>query len=289
MKARPSRGASLSDPVGATPGIFDNLTDNLLNAFAKVHKPDKRFIEVRERADKLDEDLGHVEKIVSRVARRQADLETDYSDLATQFQKLQTLEPGVEQPLTSFAASVDSTSQNFRALKNHTEQNYLGSLRDMEAYILAVKALLKTRETKQLDFESLSDYLARAAADRDQLASQHGSSGLGASGFLRSKIEDVRGVDHEQARRDRLRKLELEIERLTREVERAKIQSESFDDRTVAEVQEFERIKSIEMQDTLGGLANAHIDFFKGTIETWEKYLQTIEKEEEEGRRATAE
>lgn len=279
MKARPSRGASLSDP-GAAPGVFDSLTDSVINVFAKVHKPDKRFIEVKERAEKLDEDLGHVEKIVARVARRQADLQTDYADLATQFQKLQTLEPNVEQPLTSFAVSVDSTSQNFKALQNHTEQNYLGSLRDMEAYIKSMNSLLKTRETKQLDFESLSDYLAKSAADRDQLASQHGSSGLGASGFLRSKLEDVRGVDHEQARRDRLRKLELDIERLTREVERAKIQSESFDDRTVAEVQEFERIKAVEFQDTLGGLADAHINFFKGTVETWEAYLASIQEED---------
>jgi len=69
-------------------------------------------------------------------------------------------------------------------------------------------------------------------------------------------------------------------------VERAKIQSESFDDRTVAEVQEFERIKAVEMQDTLGGLADAHINFFKGAVETWEKYLEIVEKEEEERRKA---
>jgi sorting nexin-4 len=256
--------------------VFENFTDTFLNAFTKVHKPDKRFIEVRDRADKLDEDLGHVEKIVARVARRQADLETDYSDLAIQFQKLITLEQGVEQPLTSFAASVETTSQNFKGLKDHTDQDYLGSLRDMEAYILALKSLLKAREQKQLDFEGLSDYLAKAAADRDQLANQHGSSGLGASGFLRSKIEDVRGVDHEQARRDRVRRLELQIKKLTSEVEQAKIQSETFDDRTVAEVLEFERIKAVELQDTLGGLADAHIEFFKGTIETWERFLESM-------------
>jgi sorting nexin-4 len=150
----------------------------------------------------------------------------------------------------------------------------------MGAYILALKALLKAREQKQLDFEALSDYLAKAAADRDQLASHTGRSGpSGVGGILRSKIEDVRGVDHEQARRDRLRKLELEIERLTREVESAKIASEVFDDRTVREVQEFERIKAVELQDTLGGLADAHIGFFERTIETWERFVVDMEKE----------
>src|SRR5450432_397025 len=69
MRSRPMRSSSASDP-GPT-GVFDNITETFINAFTKVHKPDKRFIEVREKSDKLDEDLGHVEKIVARVSRRE--------------------------------------------------------------------------------------------------------------------------------------------------------------------------------------------------------------------------
>jgi len=285
MKGRPLRGSSVSGEIQTSGGggIMDSITDTLVNTFSKVHKPDKRFIEVREKADKLGEDLSNVEKVTVRVARRQADLEQDYADLATQCQKLIALEAGVEGPLTSFASSVSTTSQGFRKLKEETDQDYLTSLRDMDAYIQAVKALLKTRETKQLDFEALTDYLAKSASDRDQLASLQGSSsGLGASGFIRSKIEDVRGIDHEQARRQRVRKLEMEIERLTGEVETAKKASEAFDEHTVKEVRDFERIKSIEFKDTLGELADTHIEFFKATSETWELFLQDMLKEEEE-------
>ncbi|KAF2806727.1 putative sorting nexin-4 [Mytilinidion resinicola] len=281
MKGRPLRGASMSSAgdADADSGLINTLADTFVNAFTKVHKADKRFVEVKEKATKLDEDLSNVEKVTARVARRQADLETDYGDLAVQCQKLNVLEPGVEAALTSFASSVDTTSQGLRGLKEHTDQNYLGSLRDMEAYIVALKGLLKTREQKQLDFEALTDYLAKAAGDRDSLASQSGSSGLGASGYLRSKLEDVRGVDHEQARRQRLRKLEVDIERLTREVEMAKKATEAFDEQTMKEVADFERIKAVEFKDTLGDLADAHIGFFQGTIETWEKFVKDMEKE----------
>jgi sorting nexin-4 len=285
MKGRSSRGTSLSEP--AQTGIVDSFTESFLNTFTKVHKPDKRFVEVNDRASKLTEDLSNVEKVVVRVARRQADLETDYADLATQCQKLITLEPGVEGPLTSFASSVATTSQGFRAIKDHTDQDYLTSLRDMDAYITAVKVLLRTRENKQLDFEALTDYLAKAAADRDTLASQHGTSGLGASGFLRAKVEDLRGIDHEQARRQRLRKLEVDIERLTGEVENAKKASEAFDEHTVKEVADFERIKATEFKDTLGQLADRHIEFFGSTIDTWEKFLLDMRKEEDERKRAS--
>ncbi|KAI9843415.1 MAG: intercellular trafficking and secretion [Sclerophora amabilis] len=278
MRLRPQRTTSTSEQGGG--GVFDNFTDTFLNAFSKVHKPDRRFIEVREKADKLDEDLGHVEKIFARVARREADLETDYADLASQFQKLINLERGVEGPITLFAASVEDTSAGIRTLKEHTDQDYLGSLRDMEAYIVAVKSLLKTREQKQLDFEGLTDYLNKAATDRDILASAHGSSGLtGPGGFLRSKIEDVRGVDHEKSRRDRVRKLELRIDELTKEVEAAKKTTEAFDEEVVKEVADFERIKAVEFRDTFGGLADAHVDFYRGSIANWEKFLKDMEKE----------
>ncbi|KAH6669200.1 hypothetical protein B0J14DRAFT_114673 [Halenospora varia] len=274
MKSRPQRGSSASEQGSS--GVFDNFTDTFINAFTKVHKPDKRFIEVREKSDKLDEDLGHVEKIVARVARREGDLETDYKDLAEQFQKLITLEPGVEQSVHAFSASVEDTSAGMKTLKEHTDQDYLGSLRDMQAYSTALKNLLKAREQKQLDFEQLTEYLTKSTSDRDTLASPGGSL-TGTAGFIRSKIEDVRGVDHEQSRRERLRKLEIRIEELTREVEEAKKTTEAFDEEVVREVAEFERIKRLEFKTQFGSLADAHVEFYGQTIEIWERYVKEME------------
>lgn len=285
MRLRSARTNSTSD--GSGPSIFDNFTDTFVNAFTKVHKPDRRFIEVREKADKLDEDLNHVEKIVARVARREADLESDYNDLATQFRKLVPLEPDVEVPLQIFAASVDETARGFKTLKDHTDQNYLGSLRDMEAYIISLKSLLKTREQKQLDFEALVDYRNKAVAERDSLAnnpsSYYASNPLTSSpaSFIRSKMEDMRGVDHEQSRRERVRKLELRIDELTREVESAKTTSEMFDEEVVREVGDFERIKAVEFRDTLGALAEKHVDFYQGVLNTWERFIAEMEGEVE--------
>src|SRR3954465_9220529 len=54
MRSRPQRGSSRDEQAS---GVFDNFTDTFINAFTKVHKPDKRFIEVKEKSDKLDEDL----------------------------------------------------------------------------------------------------------------------------------------------------------------------------------------------------------------------------------------
>ncbi|KAF3491815.1 sorting nexin family protein [Arthroderma uncinatum] len=281
MRMRPSRSSTNASDGGSN--IFDNFADTFVNAFTKVHKPDKRFTEVREKADKLDEDLSHVEKIVARVARRESDLETDYAELAMQFRKLVPLEPELEVPLQIFAGSVEETSYGIQDLKEHTDQNYLGSLRDMEAYILSLKTLLKTREQKQLDYEALVDYLNKAVAERDTLtnnpSSYYATNPLTSNpaSFLRSKMEDIRGVDHEQSRREKVRKLELRIDELTREVESAKTTSEMFDEEVVREVTDFERIKAIEFRDTLGAMTQKQVDFYQGVLATWERFIVEME------------
>ncbi|KPM43014.1 Sorting nexin-4 [Neonectria ditissima] len=276
MRSRSTRGSSSSDPGSA--GVFDNFADTFINAFTKVHKPDRRFLEVREKSDKLDDDLGHIEKVIARVARRETDLEADLHDLAEQFQKLIPLEPNVEPSIHAFAASIEDTAADLRKLKDVTDQDYLGSLRDMQAYSIALKQLLKAREQKQLDYEQLTEYLNKSTTERDTLQTGHGA-GSGAGGFFRAKMEDVRGVDHEQARRERARKLELRVEELTHEVESARNTSDMFDDEVVKEVSEFERIKRIEMKAQLGSFADAHVDFYGEVIDIWERYVQEMEKD----------
>ncbi|KAK3899236.1 putative suppressor of mrs2-1 mutation [Staphylotrichum tortipilum] len=286
MRSRSGSIASAAAPAGGG-GVFDSFADSFMNAFTKVHKPDRRFIEVKEKSDKLDEDLSHVEKVVARVARREADLETDLKDLAEQFQKLITLEPGVESAVHAFAASVEDTATGLKKLRDHTDQDYLSSLRDMVAYSAALKTLLRAREQKQLDYEQLTEYLSKSTADRDLLAAGHhgyatgpfsGGGALGgAGGFIRSKLEDVRGVDHEQARRDRLRKLELRVEELTGEVENARGDSERFAEQVVKEVAWFERVKRVEFKRQFEGLVRAHVEFYQGVEEVWEGYVREME------------
>jgi sorting nexin-4 len=286
MRARSNRG-SMASPTTEAPqgGVFDSFTDSLVNAFTKVHKPDRRFTEVKEKSDKLDEDLAHVEKIMVRVARRETDLEADLRDLAEQFQKLVVLEPGVETAAHGFAASVVDSAAGLKTLREHTDADYIGSLRDMAAYSGAMKNLLKTREQKQLDYEQLTEYLNKSTHERDSMTGGAGGYGYGgysvggAGGFIRSKIEDVRGVDHEQSRRDRQRKLELRIDELTHEVENARKEAEGFADAVVAEVRNFEWIKRVEFKRQFGGLADAHIGFYDGIAQTWEKYVLQMEDE----------
>jgi sorting nexin-4 len=172
--------------------------------------------------------------------------------------KLQSLEPNLAEAFTAFARALDQTALATTLLKETTDTSYFESLRDMSSYLSSLKALLKSRDQKQLDFEALTDYLSRTSHERDLLSSPHTSSN-----FIRNRMEDMRGIDHEQSRKDRLRKLEIKIQDLTREVEHSKLLSEASDQEVEREGQEFEKIRGGEMRVTLGELANAKVEFFR--------------------------
>jgi sorting nexin-4 len=53
-----------------SPGLLDNLSDTLLNAFARVRKPDERFLDMREKVDKFEEGLVLLERLWNRARGR---------------------------------------------------------------------------------------------------------------------------------------------------------------------------------------------------------------------------
>lgn len=50
--------------------MIDTIGDSLLNAFTKIKKRDERFVGMKERVDRLEENLGLVEKTQLRANKR---------------------------------------------------------------------------------------------------------------------------------------------------------------------------------------------------------------------------
>lgn len=271
------RGASrLSSGSGSqeSSGLFEGISDTLLNAFSKINNPSKEMVEVKERADKLESNLNSLEKNFTRVVRRQGDLVGDLEEFSAQVIKLADIQPNLSVEFGEFAKAIQDLARGVYLLKEHIDGDYIVSLRDMENYIVSLKSLLKLREQKQLDYEALTEYLNRSKRERDTLI--HG----GGMSFLRDKVEDFRGVDHEQSRKDRLNKLEVKIEDLTREVDGAKQTLEMFEQVSMREVNIFENIKEVEMKVTLNHLCDYYIEFYQERIKGWESIAKGMDRSE---------
>ncbi|KAF8898992.1 hypothetical protein BD779DRAFT_1486535 [Infundibulicybe gibba] len=273
-----------------SPGIIDNISDTLLNAFARVRKPDERFLSMREDVDKFEEGLVVSERLFNRVRSRTSDgnpesgedLTADYHDLAVAVQGLGFLESGITDPLNHFS----NTLLEFSALMRHTTQTttdpFLIHLHSLLTYSHANRAVLKLRDQKQLDFEELSDYLSGVTAERDRLSAiikgQAGSTGLGLGAYIKDRVDAIRGADDDRSRVEKMRKLDIKIKELEDAVTTAHETSDAFSDETLREQTIFQYTKEAEMKEMLGNLADGEIEFYKTAMEEWERIIPIIQR-----------
>ncbi|KAG6832565.1 hypothetical protein H0H92_000194 [Tricholoma furcatifolium] len=273
-----------------TPSIIDNISDTLLNAFARVRKPDERFLDMREGVDKFEEGLTLSDRLYTRVRGRTSDgdlesgedLTADYHDLAVAVQGLGFLESGITDQLNHFS----NTLLEFSALLRHTTQTttdpLLLHLHSLQSYSHANRAVLKLRDQKQLDFEELSDYLSGVTSERDRLAaviSGHaGSTGLGLGAYLKDRVDAIRGADDDRSRVEKMRKLDVKIKELQDAVTTAHETSDAFSDETLREQSIFQFAKEAEMKEMLGNLADGQIEFYKAAMEEWERIIPIIQR-----------
>lgn len=267
---RRNRGGARPTSIADGSSMFDGISDTFLNAFAKPSVQSKELVDARARADKLSDNIGAVEKTLLRVNRRQSDLVTDLQEFGDQVSKLAALEPNLEAQFNELAKCVHDLARGFYILKEQVDGDYAVSLRDMQNYIVSLKSLIRMREQKQIDYEALEDYLSKAKVERELLMSGGGSS------FLQKKVEDLRGIDHEKSRRDRISKLEVRIDELANEVKSAKSTSDTFEEFATREIGVFEHIKAMEMKGTLTGLVDAHINFYTDRIKEMESILSGL-------------
>lgn len=94
------------------------------------------------------------------------------------------------------------------------------------AYSSSHRSILRLRDQKQVEFEELTDYLSSVVTERDRLASLsspygagHGHGGVrgaGITGYLRDKVDGLRGVDEERTRVQRMQRLDSRIQEVSR-------------------------------------------------------------------------
>lgn len=96
--------------------VFEGFGDALLNAFAKISNPDARFVKLRESADKLMSGLSSLEKLMTKLVRRESELEDDFQDFSQLINKLAMIEPALESSLHAFERSLKGTSVLFAGL-----------------------------------------------------------------------------------------------------------------------------------------------------------------------------
>ncbi|SPO29526.1 related to SNX4 - Sorting NeXin [Ustilago trichophora] len=269
------------------PSLLDSLSDHFLNAFSKVRKPDERFEEIRESIDKLEEGLAGTERVLSRNRNRIADLSTDYEDFATSIEGLGYLESGITEPLNKFASAMLEFARLERVTSAKSTDTMLSQMQALLSYARSHKSVLKLRDTKQVDFEELTDYLSGVVSERDRLASLsspygsgHGHGGVrgaGISGYLKDKVDHLRGIDEERTRVGRMQRLDGKIKELQEAVTSAHDTSTAFNKEVMREHTIFHLAKEQELKDILSTHAQGQIELYQNLIDMFDQLIPSLD------------
>ena len=162
----------------------------------------------------------------------------------------------------------------------------LTQLHSQQAFAHAHQGPLRLRESKQLDFEGLTDYLAHEVAERDRLdalgrgATRGGNiRGTGVRGYVRSTVDKVLGVDEEQARIERLERLDARIDELHGAVRAAHDQALALNEHVLQEHRVYTLGRRREVHALLRRYAQGHVDMYSAQAARWDELVAALERD----------
>lgn len=190
--------------------------------------------------------------------------------------------------LTDTAAAFRTFGELQTTFTMQCTDTVLTQLQSQLAYARAHNGPLKLRENKQLDFEGLTDYLAHEVAERDRLLTLGGPRGgtaagsvrgTGVRGYLRSTVDRVLGVDEEQARIERLQRLEARIDELNDAVRAAHDQALALNQHVAQEHHVYTLGRRRELRDTLACYAQGNVDLYTRGIDVFDRLIASLEQQ----------
>lgn len=222
-----------------------------------------------------------------------ADMGSDYDDLATALEQLGMLESGMTNDFDRTAEALRAFGEAERRLALEYIMPVSARLRSLQQYAGAHRAALRQRDLKQVDFEGLTDYLASMATERDRLITlgQGGSGnvrGPGIGGYLRSSLDRTLGVDEEQTRIERIQRLEGRINELQEAASTTYESTRAFNAYLTEEHKLFEWGIQRELKEVLERNVQGHVDMYTRGIDTFDALLKKLEDPEAESESAAS-
>lgn len=189
----------------------DLLTETIMNFFTpSKHKREtnKDILEISDKLKKLYENLIKLDRIFSKLNKKNTDLKHDYELFLNQINKLASLhennthfDSGALDANVSYASSIETTQtaipgnfkifsesllfflENWAGLGRYIDESFLVSLKDCAKYIARLSNLIELHHNKKIDLQVLEDYLTKAKGDLANL----GGGGLTGSGDASSR------------------------------------------------------------------------------------------------------
>lgn len=226
------------------------------------------------------------ELYATHIGASSEDLSTDYRDLSTSLEQLAVLESGMAKALQGTAHALSEFAELETRFTTRATDDFLTYLHARHGFVQTHKALLKQQDAKQLDFEGLTDYLHAAITERERLAGLGANAGTpafgtvrgtGLRGYMRSAVDRVWGVDEEQARIERMERLDDRIAELRDAVTTSHKHAQAFGSHVEQEHHIFDLGRRREVAHMLTTYIDGHMEMYEQGISIWDDLIATLE------------
>lgn len=235
-----------------------NLLMSLFRTTGKVKKPDEKFEEMKDSIEKFQDNLYVIEKLYSKIGKRQQELENNYNHFATSIRGLSGLETNIDQQLRQFAESVEHYANAFKERRRKEELLFLNDLHELFNYCNAAKERLTERDKKQITFENMSTELQGIVLERERAL--YPGKDLGST----------------SARSEKIVKLENKIKQLGQQVAKATDENNNYSTQMMKEFILFKETKETELKQSLAAYADCYIEFYEKSVSIWDNILPVL-------------
>ena len=188
------------------------ISDVLLNAFTKLKRPEDRFLDILEGVIRLQDMLTAISRIYIRVNRKYWDIYNETVEFGNCLTSLGVMHSNeISDIATKTGLVINEYSKLMEELANFEDGDLLSNINEYVEYCKSVRLTLKTRDQKQLDTEELETYLEATIQAREETLYPHLKSGIQIGGFIKDKFDELKGVDQEKAKKEKIDKLEGRI------------------------------------------------------------------------------
>ncbi|KAI5960658.1 SNX4 [Candida pseudojiufengensis] len=267
----------------------DLITEKVMNFLtSSKHKKEtnREILEINDKLNKLYENLLKLDRIFSKLNRKNKELSNDYSHFSNQILKLSTIQSEEDSSVISnfkvFAESLDFFSNSWSQLHKYMDESFLVSLKDCSKYIISLTNLIELQHNKKIDLQVLQDYLIKtrnelSTASGGHPSSSYHSSGSG-SGIVNNTTQLIKDTISTSAtpyigstsKEHKIQKLENKAAQLENEI---KVQTKLINDFTnkiiTEEYPNWDNFNKNELKGSMIGLCDKQIEFYKGLVDKW--------------------
>lgn len=280
----------IADPIISVNEDFTEGFMNLLTPAKHKKQSNKDILEINDKLKKLYDNLIKLDKLFSKLNKKNKDLAIDYSHFANHILKLSEIndnsddnkvaDSAIISNFKTFADSLTFFSKSWENSHKYIDETFLVSLKDCSRYIISLTNLITLEYNKKIDLQVLHDYLNKS---KNELASLSGNSGsfqssAPSNGLVNTTTQLIKDTLSTSATPNigssvtdaKIEKIQRKINNLNNEIE---IQTKLVNDLTHniinEEYPEWDKFNRDELKDSMVGLCDEQISFYRGLIDNW--------------------